>query len=535
MKNLILFLFVLASVSVFSQAPNIDWMKRFGGNMFNNSGQLIQTQDGGFLIGGYTNSGISGIKTQPLIGYNNDYWIIKLDSLGNIEWQTDIGGGGTWAFTDLVGEYFRGLSQAADGSYYICGNSDSPILGNKTEPSYGGDDYWVVKLTSTGQIIWDKTIGGNLNDDCHSIKATPDGGCIIGGDSSGNISGNKTVNTNGGLDYWVVKLNALGSIEWQKSIGGNSYESLLDIIVTPNNQYLLCGTSSSNISGTKTQNSFGAGDYWIVKLDSNGEVLWDKTIGGNSSETFYSSVKTQNGYALAGTSSSNISGNKTENSKGGTDYWIVAVDEIGNFLWDKTIGTADQDSLFDLTICPDGGYILTGGTASNISGDKTENNYGGNDAWIVRLSSTGTILWNKTIGGSQSDGLNQVIALPDYSFILSGSSFSPVSGNINVSGYGGLDYWLVKLQPETLATTTFFTKTYSVFPNPATNEVNIKFKDIQEKTKITIYNSLGQKIDEINVANSLLITIPLKGESGIYFLSMTDEDGFSVTEKIIKQ
>lgn len=141
-------------------------MKKYGGNLGNYFRQLIQTQDGGFSIGGYTNSGISGIKTQPLIGFNYDYWIIKLDNLGNIEWQTDIGGGDTRAFTELIGEGLFGLSQDADGNYYVSGYSDSPVYGNKTEPSYVSKDYWIVKLNNTGQILWDKTIGSSIYNVC---------------------------------------------------------------------------------------------------------------------------------------------------------------------------------------------------------------------------------------------------------------------------------------------------------------------------------------------------------------------------------
>jgi len=212
-----IFCFFIFEVS-FSQAPSVDWMKDYGGTNNEYFRSVIQTQDGGYLIGGYSGSDASGIKTESRKGFNFDYWVLKLDANGVIEWQKDLGGGGTWAFTDLSGEIFTSLTQANDGSYYVCGYSDSPILGDKTEGCYGSDDYWIVKLSSSGAILWDKTLGGSSADRCYAIASTPDGGCVIGGQSASGISGNKTENSRGGWDYWVVKLSTMGVIDWQKRL-----------------------------------------------------------------------------------------------------------------------------------------------------------------------------------------------------------------------------------------------------------------------------------------------------------------------------
>ncbi|MBL0052460.1 MAG: hypothetical protein IPP29_13590 [Bacteroidetes bacterium] len=188
-------------------------------------------------------------------------------------------------------------------------------------------------------IQWQNTIGGNNWDELHCITPTPDGGYILGGYSTSNISGDKTENSNGGWDYWVVKIDSLGAIVWQNTIGGNNDDRLCSITTTPDGGYVLGGYSYSNISGDKTENSNGVFDYWVVKIDSLGNIVWQNTIGGNSSDGLYSITSTPDGgYVLGGWSYSNISGDKTENSNGSSDYWVVKIDNLGAIVWQNTIG-----------------------------------------------------------------------------------------------------------------------------------------------------------------------------------------------------
>ena len=174
-----------------------------------------------------------------------------------IQWQNTIGGG-------LV-DVLYSMQQTNDGGYILVGNSSSNISGDKTENSQGGADYWVVKLDSSGTIQWQNTIGGNERDILYSIQQTNDGGYILGGSSLSDISGDKTENSQGGLDYWVVKLDSSGTIQWQNTIGGNGGDRLFSIQQTGDGGYILGGFSNSPISGDKTEDSLGY-DYWVVKL-----------------------------------------------------------------------------------------------------------------------------------------------------------------------------------------------------------------------------------------------------------------------------
>lgn len=355
----------------------------------------------------------------------------------NILWQRTIGGS---AF-----EFFNCINQTVDGGYILGGASISDISGDKTENSNGHYDMWILKLDGNGEIEWQNSIGGDAPDDLHSIQLTPDGGYIAIGESSSGISGDKTENSRGSDDFWAVKLDASGNVEWDRTFGGSDLDWFPQIRVS-NNGYYVCGVSLSDISGDKTENAIGEDDFWLLKLDTAGYIVWQKTIGGANTDFLYSMAATSDaGCVLGGFSNSDISGDKTENSKGGYDFWIVKVDTNGNIEWDKTIGGAEGDILNSMIQTSDNGYLLGGESSSNISGDKTENSQGRSDYWIVKLDSTGAIEWQNTIGGSEFDRAYSAYQTEDGGYVIGGSSNSNISGDKTENGQGGSDFWIVKI------------------------------------------------------------------------------------------
>ena len=356
----------------------LEWQKTIGGSGDDIFITVKQTVDGGYILGGYSASNISGEKTENSRG-GYDYWVIKLNSNGGIVWQKTIGGSSD--------DGLFSIQQTTDGGYILAGTSNSNISGEKTENSRGSSsDYWVIKLNSNGDIEWQKTIGGFSDDALRSMQLTTDGGYILGGHSNSSVSGDKTDSSRGDFDYWVVKLNSNGSIAWQKTIGGADNEEFNSIQQTTNGEYILGGRSYSNISGEKTQNCRGAYDYWVVKLNTIGAIIWQKTIGGIGYDGLWEIQQTTNGrFIITGFSDSNISGEKTESSRGSYDCWLVELDSNGTLTWQKAIGGSSLDDLNSIQQTTDGGYILGGYSASNISGEKTENSRGGYDYWVVKL------------------------------------------------------------------------------------------------------------------------------------------------------
>jgi hypothetical protein len=433
---LYLFLFFQSFFS-FSQ-PGIEWQRTIGGDSIDWFYTLEPTADGGYILGGYSMSNAVANKTENNIGLF-DYWIVKTDSIGNIQWQNTIGG------TD--DDIIRSVHQTSDGGYIMGGYSVSNISGDKTENCWGGQfDYWIVKTDSLGNIQWQKTIGGTLDDRLWFVNQTTDGGYILGGHSNSNISGNKTENRVGGADYWVVKTDSLGNIQWQNTIGGTNDDYLYSMQQTSDGGYILAGSSRSNSNGDKTENTHGQDDYWIVKINSVGNIVWQNDIGASDNDLLFSIQQTTDGgFILGGFSNSDAAWDKTEDDYGWFDYWIVKTDASGTVQWDNTIGGDSIDYLYSIRQTADGGYILGGHSGSEISGDKTESMIGGTDYWIIKTDNLGNIEWQNTIGGTVNEDCRAIRPTADEGIIVGGSSYSGISGDKNESNRGFNDYWIVKI------------------------------------------------------------------------------------------
>ncbi|MBK7389316.1 MAG: hypothetical protein IPI23_09700 [Bacteroidetes bacterium] len=255
-----------------------------------------------------------------------------------------------------------------------------------------------LTISFAQEIEWQKTIGGIDSDLLNSIQQTADGGFILAGMSLSNISGDKTENNTGNWDFWIIKTDVDGNIQWQNTIGGNDYDQPNAIQQTPDGGYIVGGSSDSNISGEKTENSNGLSDFWVLKLDNTGNIQWQQVIGGSGDDMLVSIQQTADGgYVLGGSSDSNISGDKTENSYGLSDYWIVKIDDTGNVQWQQTIGGGGYDVFRSVQLTVDGGFVIGGYSDSNISGNKTENSNGFHDFWIVKTDSSGIIQCQDTI------------------------------------------------------------------------------------------------------------------------------------------
>lgn len=361
-------------------------------------------------------------------------------SAQSIQWQNTIGG------NDYDWCHF--LEKTSDGNYISGGYSYSNISGDKNENSRGQNDFWIFKLDNlTGNLLWQKTIGGNSNDHLASAKETTDGGYILGGYSSSEISGEKTQNSRGGDDYWIVKLDSNRNIVWDKTYGGTGTDRVTCIIETEDGGYLIGGESDSNISGDKTENSKGGIDIWLIKIDNQGAVVWQKTLGGNNFDLISCISKTNDhNYVLAASSSSNISGNKTQNSKGISDYWILKLDLNGSIIWQNTIGGNNGEYAKTVIVTADGNYLIGGDSSSGISGDKTENTINNStDTWLIKLNSTGQLIWQKNFGGDNTEIFANMRATSDNGLVLAIMSYSGISGIKTEASQGDRDYWIVKL------------------------------------------------------------------------------------------
>lgn len=530
-KTLLSFLFVFITAIHLSAQPTVIKQRAYGGPGSNRFADMQFTYDGGMILAGssFADKGIDKSQdNRDPSGATNDYWIIKIDSLGRKLWDRTMGGNSY--------DEARAICATRDHGYLVGGRSTSGVSHEKTQPNRGEYDFWIVKLDSTGQILWDKTIGGSDYEELNSIDTTPDGGFILGGLSLSGISGDKTTNSIGGGDYWVIKLDASGNIIWEKTIGGLEGDVLMKIRHTADGGYIAGGTSNSGIFADKSESSRGGQDYWVVKLDAAGNIEWDKTLGGNDEyENFADVIQTSDGgYVAAGFSASDISGEKTHQSKGGLDYWLVKLSAAGSVEWDKTIGGNNQDYLTNILQTKDKGLLVAGYSYSGISGDKTEPRHGSNttlysDTWVIKLKKGGAIEWDKTIGGNKGDNPAAILQYNHNNYIIGNSSNSPISGEKTIPLKGTSDYWLVLLHdtPEapaftsnkllSLQHTVEPVNNFTVFPNPAKNFINIQSKGkaafiLADQTGKVVLSKTINGNGQIHVAH-----LPV----GIYYLQNT--------------
>jgi len=352
-------------IKLFSNG-NIEWQKTFGGSFDEEARAIKQTTDGGYIVVGYSCSNDGDVTGNH---GGADYWILKLDASGNIEWQKSLGGTGT--------DKAYSVEQTNDGGYIIVGysySSNGDLVGN-----YGFSDAWIIKLSADGNIILNKSFGGTEDDVVFFIKKTTGNGYILGGAS---FSNNIDLSENHGyFDYWILKLDSVGNIIWNKSFGGSYVEEIQSIDQTTDGGYIVAGFSASNTG--EVVGNHGFFDYWILKLDSVGNIEWNKSFGGTEDDIAYSVQQTVDGEYIVVGQSSSVDGDLQFNH-GLSDYWIIKLDTVGNIKWQKTYGGTDIEEAYSIKQTIDGGCIVVGCSRS-ADGD-VSGNHGWYDYWIVKLS-----------------------------------------------------------------------------------------------------------------------------------------------------
>ncbi len=436
---------ILLSISVifcsiaYTQGPDIEWEFNIGGDDWDECRSIFETNDGGFICGGFSTSEVSGNKTVPSFGFY-DFYLVKLNIFGELDWEKAYGG-------EQRDQLYR-AEQTADGGYILGGWSESEVSGNKTSPHYGLRDCWVIKTDAEGEIEWQTTVGGDDNDYIFTLHQLSDGGYIFGGFSQSGISGNKTEPNLGLYDYFIFKLDADGNLVWQNTMGGSGDEKL-HAIVELNDGGFICGGTSESTDYDHTAPIKGTEDYWVLRLDSEGNILWNKCYGGaDVEELFDIQVDPDDNFILAGFTTTSEDGDVTEPIVGTQDGWAVKLDADGNIIWQNTIGGTMGDRLECAYVMSDGNYFMGSGSFSPEGGDQIEYSWDW-DYWLKKLDqSTGEILWQVNMGGYGVDLPRTIIQTSDNSFAICGESTSDVGLEKNTPNYGNYDYWIIKLRCE---------------------------------------------------------------------------------------
>lgn len=362
------------------ESGNLLWARPYGGLENDVARFVIQTSDGGYAVAGSTRSKGAG---------NNDFWLIKTDSFGNPHWDNVYGGIGFDAALSLA--------QTREGGYAIAGNTWSS--------GAGGADFLLVKANSAGTEQWNKTYGGTRDDVARSVIQTKDERFMLAGTTTSYGAGQD--------DFWLIETDAVGTMQWNKTYGGPQMDTFRALAETRDNGYVLTGFT----------NSSGAGgfDFWLVKTDLSGNMLWGETHGGASDDYGYAAVQTYDGgYALAGITLSY--------GAGGPDFLLIKKDTTIARQWSQKYGGINDDDLQVVVQTSDGGFALAGSTISYGAGSS--------DLWLVKTDAYGTVQWNRTFGGTDEDVAYSLVQTSDGGYAMAG-----YTGNF---GAMFMDFWLVK-------------------------------------------------------------------------------------------
>jgi hypothetical protein len=362
------------------------WQKCFGGSRNDYGFGVSQTFDGGFIVCGSTSSSDGQVTGKNISDSSDDFWVVKIDSNGSLQWESHYGGSGQDDAFSVI--------QTSDSGYAVVGytgSTDGNVVGK-----HGYIDGWIIKLDSKGSLQWQRCIGGSSDGTfLRSIIQTSDGGYLGFGNTEahdGDIVGNH--DNHGTSDIFAVKLDSSGTIKWLKCYGGSGNEDLGKAIQTNDQGFIIVGSTIHSIDGDVSGNhNESTVDGWVVKLDSIGKIQWQKCIGGSENDELYSITRdpSDSGFCVAGFTFSN-DGNVSA-KHGGTDssdIWVAKLSSSGVIEWQKCLGGSRDDYGESILETPDHSFMVVGYTASS-DGDVSGYHGGSYDGWVVKLAAVNSV------------------------------------------------------------------------------------------------------------------------------------------------
>ncbi len=348
------------------------------------------------------------------------------------EWEKTMGGSDE--------DKAKSIVQTRDGGYIVAGHSKSSsgdVNGQK-----GGFDFWVVKMAMNGQIDWEKSLGGTRNDKANSILECEDGSYIVAGTSFSNDGSavRDEAGKSGKADFWVIHLSEYGELLWQTRLGGSENERANSVSMGADGSIFVAGSTSSSDGDCAGNRHKGKEDFWLVKLDKTGKLVWQRASGSAGTDVANAVLATADGGCVfLGESDAATNGLYRNNGK--NDIVLFKYDASGKKEWSKNYGGMEDDRGYDIKSITGGWYILTGSTASSDTDFSA--NAGATDAFAMKINSKGDLVWSKTYGGSLSETAYSIDVVPNVGYIIAGSTNSQ-DGMVK-KAKGDKDIWVVKL------------------------------------------------------------------------------------------
>lgn len=400
------------NTSTFETTGALESVLVFGGSLNESAETVIKTSDGGYAVLGFTQSTDGDITDKTDSSY--DVWLLRFDQDNNLLWNKTYGGTNDEKGHDLI--------QTEDGGFAVIGytfSNDGDVDNNA-----GQQDFWLFKTDAQGNLQWEKTYGYSGLDYGLSIKPANDNGFILSGvldvtssGGEGNTRQQQTLHAGG--DYWVLKVDQIGNLIWSKYFGGLFTDTAYDVIPTNDNGFIIIGSSDSE--DTDISNNIGSYDFWAVKVDNQGVLQWEQNYGGTQIDEAYKIIKTNNNnYLIVGDTRSEDE--DISNTFGAADVWAITISEDGNLINQNSYGGENFDVSRSVISDSENGFLICGSSRSG-TGQLTQNN-GQNDIWVLKTNATGHLKWQTSIGGSNVDFAYGITQLNNNKIITVGETSS---------------------------------------------------------------------------------------------------------------
>jgi len=541
MKASIILFLTCFYISAFSQEMAIKWQQCYGTPDMNTT-YTIEKAGNGYLVGSEVLVADPGISNYH---GSTDIWVLNIDSLGSIIWEKCFGGS--------KGERIEKIIRKSDQEFFLFGSTSSTD-GDVHSFNHGNGDIWVVDINGQGTINWEKCYGGPAVEEVRDMILTPDGGFLMlsriataGGDVSQYY---------GSWDNWMCKCDSLGNIEWEKTLGNQWLDSGMEMIINSEGHIMMIGAAAHYGGMVDCDADDGYGDVWLVELDMEGNVLWQRCYGGSAYDLGCVIRELDDGYIFAAGSTSadgDITGHHGPGGlppDGTLDIWTVRIDNQGVIVWQKSLGGYDYDTPNFIDQVSDGSFIVIGMTDSNdgdVSGNHTMPGSGYNDLWMVKLSSAGELVWQKCIGGwgdERLESVHSIVKNGDYDYVVAAETdFKSGNDDIqcDIHANGDYDAWVFEI--DTADTMDVIEpcdreSPLHVYPNPAGEYVVFECPLLQaggnDRDVVSITDVFGRKVAEVELKSGKTVWDCRGLKTGVYLYRFSYENGTKSGKLVIK-
>jgi|SaaInlStandDraft_4_1057021.scaffolds.fasta_scaffold05473_4 hypothetical protein len=515
-------LLILLSQAIFAQMQ-IDWQQCYCSMETDEAWDVVQVNDGYLVIGMQ-----QGGDGQVICSNTSGAWLLRINGTGEIDWQK--------CYSEKSA--YRMFNEFDGANIYVIGAAMMDPYPNET-------NLWVSKIDSTGNIIWERSLGNNDGVSSYIFYGNPtnDGGCVAIADIFSQ--GGDITNWYGGYDGWLVKLDSLGNTEWDFTVGSQNADAINGVKQTLDNGYIIAGYGRPDgISGNITNPSYTSSyaDAVIYKLDSLGNPVWNKTYGGSNSDVAGRSLSLPDGYLIAGLARSNDGYLEGSGWHGESDIWLIRTDLNGEIIWNRCYGGSDTEGVSRVFSTSDGGFVIFGRTLSH-DGDVTYNPAIGNSSsiWVFKVNSQGQLQWEQCIGGGQTENVYGVVQHSDLNYTLAGKMFYSPSGDVDCSNFiygSGYNYWVLGISDTivNINEPNQMIEKVKIYPNPTNSIINIDFPSGYKYKNTTIeLISINGKTVLRSKLMSLSTRVDIKELNKGLYLVKIQNDNTIITKKIIIQ